>query len=283
MEDSHGVLPVADVSPEVLCEYEARAAAQCPPADAQEYMWRVRFEAASLPDITNAHVVVAHPTPNTLRALFLPELPPFPTQLALSSAARMQVLSEFADLRQYLIHVEATLVARPSRLDNLDFPKMSEEAQWRAFFRKNPPAVKVLLQMDQVLTQRLLHTMMNWLDDDNSEDEVADGAATGADTPPRFSRLRAVWLYGLLARLEKPLVADMDACVRQIFRWCWMTRSTALTTTERESLNVLVCICDFFGQGEERRADVTEEGQATGGYDKMGDAIRATHEGGASR
>ncbi|RHY01832.1 hypothetical protein DYB36_008852 [Aphanomyces astaci] len=242
----NGVLPVADVPADVLREYQARAAAQCPPTDAQEYMWRVRFEAASIPDITTSAVVIPSVQPNTLQKLFLPTLPPFPVHLTLSPAARMQVLSEFADLRQYLTYVEATLAARPTRLDNIPFPKMSDEAHWRAFFLENAPTVKVLLQMDQVLTQRLLHTMVHWMDDDQ------DGAAE------TMSRLRAVWTYGLLARLEKPLVADMDACVRQIFRWCWDLRHRNQARNdhrERSSLNVLVCICDFFGQGEEEQGN----------------------------
>ncbi|CAK4627287.1 hypothetical protein LEN26_014672 [Aphanomyces euteiches] len=249
MDENQGVLPVANIPLDVVREYKARVAAQFPPADAQEYMWRVRNEAASLPDVTTADVVIAQPKPNTLQALFLPTLPPFPAHLALSPAARMQVLSEFADLRQYLNYVEATLVARQDRLDNLTFPKMSEEAQWRAFFTANSPAVKVLLQMDQVLTQRLLYTMLNWLEDTDNAEDI-----------PRVSRLRAVWLYGLLARLEKPLVAEMDACVRDIFRWCWIARDTTPTDSERECLNVLVCICDFFGQGEDR--DEASSGEA---------------------
>ncbi|ETV95795.1 hypothetical protein H310_10850 [Aphanomyces invadans] len=267
------VLPVADVPAAVLREYQARAAAQCPPTDAQEYMWRVRMEAASIPDVTTASVTIASVQPNTLQALFLPSLPPYPAHLALSRAARMQVLAEFADLRQYLAHVEATLVARPIRLDNVPFPKMSEEAQWRAFFLRHPPTVKVLLQMDQVLTQRLLQTVAHWLDD---------------STAPSLSRLRAVWAYGLLARLEKPLVADMDACVRQIFRWCWDMRhkhhsATAVDNThERDSLNVLICICDFFGQGDEMQgstdtSSVDPAGPTTYAAPRLSDAILDGH------
>ncbi|OQR92355.1 hypothetical protein ACHHYP_03787 [Achlya hypogyna] len=229
------VLPVEAVSPGVLAEYVYRAEAKLPPADAQEYMWRVRREAAALPDVTTAPVSFQPSTTSAFDALRLPDLPPCPTGCGLSDAHEMQVLAEFADARQYLVHVEASHTVPRSMV----VPKLGDEDGWRKVFAVTPPTVGMLLQMDQIMTRRLLHTMLHWLEDSD-------------DThPPRLSRLRGAWVYALLARLDKPLLADMDACVREIFRWCWHARDVlASTGDDVDTLNVVLCVCGFFGQGE---------------------------------
>jgi hypothetical protein len=72
-----------------------------------------------------------------------------------------------------------------------------------------------------------------------------------------LSSARGQWLYGLLARLEKPLDRNVASLVRQLYRRCSHLRaSLALDSSNFDlqiaSLNVLIAITgSYFGQGEE--------------------------------
>eukprot|EP00605_Chrysophyceae_sp_TOSAG23-4_P000925 GSChrysophyteH1.ASY1.ANO1.1024.1 assembled CDS len=70
----------------------------------------------------------------------------------------------------------------------------------------HPPTTKILLQFDQVLTQRVLQLHCEWL----QKGEINEA--------------RGQWLYGLLARLEKPLYQDSVAVVRALYRRCCYLR-----------------------------------------------------------
>ncbi|OQR96344.1 hypothetical protein THRCLA_07312 [Thraustotheca clavata] len=224
------VLPVVTATPEVLALYKFRFDANLPPSDAQEYLWRVRQEAETIPDITTVPIDKITKTLEipSVSDTFLPELPPCSTEKQLGEAESMEILSEFADIRQYLVHIEASYNI-PRRMQVC---KLSDEDGWRRIFQSTAPHVNILLQMDQIMTRKLLHTMLHWIEEDAIN----------------LSRLRGVWIYALLARLDKPLLAEMDACVRDIFRWCWKMRN--LVDGDVETLNVILCICSFFGQGE---------------------------------
>lgn len=144
----------------------------------------------------------------------------------------------------------SALQASPLRTD---VPRMSDIDGWRTFFfgkresqlAGTPPHLRLLLQFDQVLTRRLLEHHAEWL-----EDETA------------LSRARGVWIYALLARLDKPVHAGVAATIRQLLRRCWQLRSeldvadasaVAATSLELKALNVLICITgDFFGQLHEQ-------------------------------
>ena len=69
------------------------------------------------------------------------------------------------------------------------------------------PTTSLILQFDQVLTQRLLAFHIQWLE--TSE----------------MSEARSRWLYALLARLEKPICQDTVALVRQLYRRCCNLRA----------------------------------------------------------
>ena len=62
------------------------------------------------------------------------------------------------------------------------------------------PSVRLLLQFDFVMTQRLVAMHVRWLD------------------ACALSRNRALWLYALLARLHKPLHRDTCAVLRQLVK-----------------------------------------------------------------
>lgn len=142
-----------------------------------------------------------------------------------------------------------------------------------------PPSVSLLLQFDHVLTQKLLTMHTEWL---NSS---------------QITPQRGAWLYGLLARLEKPLYQDTAAVVRQLYRRCSELRSQLNATSEGfdESLavlNLLVGVAGtYFGQGEHahdaglqhcagQTDSAAESGGVDIGYGQWGDDDDDEEEGG---
>lgn len=72
-----------------------------------------------------------------------------------------------------------------------------------------------------------------------------------------MSSPRGQWLYGLLARLEKPLDRTMASLLRELYRRCSQLRAALVEDdstfdVQIASLNVLIVITgSYFGQGEE--------------------------------
>ena len=110
-------------------------------------------------------------------------------------------------------------------------------AKWEGA-KCHQPTTAILLQFDQVLTQRLLTLHCSWLQDSNI-DEV-----------------RGQWIYGLLARLEKPLYQDAAAIVRSLYRRCCELRACVdedgdTFDTDIAALNVLISITGtYFRQAD---------------------------------
>ncbi|GMF52440.1 unnamed protein product [Phytophthora fragariaefolia] len=228
-----------------------------PPQDVQEYLWRVRIEAEGIPDVVVAPDVDprqfdVQQTSNmpTLQSFGLEEAKP---ERVPDDKWKRELLADFAELRQLIARWEAIgppkaeTVARgdaPTEILRTKVPRMSDEDGWVAFFfgkpgtevSATPPHLRLLLQFDQVLTRRLLDYHAAWLSEEDA-------------TP--LSRARAVWIYALLARLDKPVHANVAATIRQILRRCWTLRSEleAPSEIQLKSLNILIVIAgDFFGQ-----------------------------------
>lgn len=91
-----------------------------------------------------------------------------------------------------------------------------------------------------MLVQRLLYLHAQWL-----------------SRRPLLTVPHGQWLYGLLARLEKPLHNDTAALVRDIYRRCCALRAAlepekVSFPTSLAAVNVLISITGcYFGQGEE--------------------------------
>eukprot|EP00752_Nemacystus_decipiens_P018241 g16369.t1 len=98
-----------------------------------------------------------------------------------------------------------------------------------------PPTMRLAMQFDQVLTQRVLAFHADWLRDN------------------LLSRARAVWIYTLLACLEKPLGSETAALVREVLRRCCAQRAEVESPLDDNlpALNVIVAIAGrFFQQAE---------------------------------
>mmetsp|Transcript_7823 Transcript_7823/g.11689 ORF Transcript_7823/g.11689 Transcript_7823/m.11689 type:complete len:397 (+) Transcript_7823:1-1191(+) len=119
---------------------------------------------------------------------------------------------------------------------------------------KVSPSTSLMLQFDQVLTQRLLGYHIDWL----------PGVHQSSEENSMITQLQSQWLYSLLTRLEKPLHSDMTARIRSLYRICCRRRFNltsvmkANRSNERHEeeeelarLNVLISLCGYyFGQGE---------------------------------
>lgn len=256
-----------------------------PPADVHEYLWRVRIEAEGIPDV----VVAAHVDPRQFdghQTANMPLLAPLaaPTNPALlpRESWRCALLADFAELRQLIARWQAVGAPESEPSDDEQLrtlvPRMADADGWRSFFfgrAATPPHLRLLLQFDQVLTRRLLAYHAEWLED-----------------TPALSRARAVWIYALLARLDKPVHAVVAATIRQLLRRCWHLRGalrleggehvegrreeeegegeggagggaavlaeeeTKATRGQLQALNVLVCITgSYFGQLDEQEQE----------------------------
>ena len=90
------------------------------------------------------------------------------------------------------------------------------------------PSVRLLLQFDFVMTQRLVAMHARWLDS------------------CALSHNRALWLYALLARLHKPLHRDTCAVLRQLVKRLLVLRDA---TEEPAALNALLVLAGrYFDQ-----------------------------------
>ncbi|KAG7392241.1 gem (nuclear organelle) associated protein 2 [Phytophthora pseudosyringae] len=228
-----------------------------PPQDVQEYLWRVRLEAEGIPDV----VVALDVDPRQFDAQQTSNMPKLQTfglketdpERVPDEKWKRELLADFAELRQLISRWEAIGPPKAEALRDGDVPieilhtkvpRMSDEEGWISFFfgksgmetSATPPHLRLLLQFDQVLTRRLLDHHAAWIGDEDVG---------------QVSRARAVWIYALLARLDKPVHASVAATIRQILRRCWTMRCELESPSEIQlkSLNILIVIAgDFFGQ-----------------------------------
>jgi hypothetical protein len=101
------------------------------------------------------------------------------------------------------------------------------------------PSIDLLLQFDQVLTQRLLLMQIGWC----------------CQSSIQIDKRRGLWLFALLSNLETPLFRDTVAGIRSLYKRCKELREM-LPTGNRDdatsAVNVLISITgNYFKQGEE--------------------------------
>ena len=126
----------------------------------------------------------------------------------------------------------------------------------------HPPSTALLCQMDQVMVRRVLaHHIAYLCDGGSSSPEVNRRRRymyhrTHSAHAYAMTTNRARWVYGLLARLAKPLHRDDAAAVRQLLRECCVRRAgldaknDARAGREVSLLNALIAIAGiYFEQG----------------------------------
>ena len=95
------------------------------------------------------------------------------------------------------------------------------------------PSLSLMLQMDHVMTQRVLKYQVEWL-----ESECI------------LTSQRTFWIYALLSRIEKPLHKDAVFLIRKLYKNCSKLRSLIKEDdVSLPDLNLLITITGiYFGQ-----------------------------------
>jgi hypothetical protein len=116
-----------------LDDLHARASRGEPPASAEEYLWRVRHEFSSLPEIVEATHIDARAY-DAKQTKYMPAQPALPQTPPGREAGREWVegvLCNFLDVRQGLSVMEEGGVGKERRVK---VPPLKEEKWWKRFF-----------------------------------------------------------------------------------------------------------------------------------------------------
>lgn len=116
----------------------------------------------------------------------------------------------------------------------------SSPAATSQYDRGVKPTLPLLLQLDQVLTQRILLILIDYVEENDLSSSTSE------------------WIYALLTRVEKPLHRDVVASLRQLFRRCCKLRAQLVVDEGNPafdeslaSLNLIIAITgNYFGQNE---------------------------------
>ena len=115
------------------------------------------------------------------------------------------------------------------------------------------PSSSLLLQFDQVLTKKLITFFESWIEEPKGKTYLLDGV---------------MWIFALLARLEKPLCQDSCATLHNLYRYSCKIRfdlasdpnffdkiKSDSSCDERNTLaklNIVIVICGrYFGQQDQ--------------------------------
>eukprot|EP00741_Cyanophora_paradoxa_P023062 tig00021537_g22272.t1 len=237
-----------------------------PPESGFEYLQQVRWEAAQYPD-----VVVADIDP----ALLQPREPPppapqrdtgAPEHLLPSRDWEREFLSWFSELRQALNRLATRPI--PDELRSRPFPRINDGNAWRSFClgRKRKigtedrssasgfssaaseagssdargevsptgPLLHVVLRLDQGAIQTLVERHVEWL----------EGCEGREDGRRPLTRGRALWLFALLARLDRLLHGDTAAALTALARLCMRLRAAMAAGEDAQlpAANMLITI-----------------------------------------
>ena len=215
-----------------------------PPTSAEDYLMRVRWEGEQLPNVLTAAAgsaaAVAAAAAAVSGALAAP------TVLSEEERARLpggrwsaEFLSSFAEHRQYVARWAARRAADESVMPAPgDVPDATDEAGWREYCfgsdraKGHAPLVSVLVGLDDSTTLAVLDAHVRWLADCE-----------------RASNARAVWLFGLGARLAKPLSEAARETLQQLVAEGVRMRGAAREPSARALApsNIIIAIGAFFG------------------------------------
>ncbi|KAJ1815649.1 gem (nuclear organelle) associated protein 2 [Coemansia sp. RSA 2675] len=204
------------------------------PESGEQYMLRVRMEAASIPNVVvanNRHQLLLTSNPEKLP---LVGTSPASHCLPLNSVAQPsgEWLSDFERyFAQQRRHFRAALAAT-NIAANPDVPGISQAKEWRTYCYNisdgNCQMLATLAHIDQPMTMRLLKWMTTWLSKD------------------QLRRVEAIWLWYLLLSLDSLLDHEDTHALRELCRALLRIRSIVATSFFQErgeeiaSLNILV-------------------------------------------
>jgi len=233
-------------SPEELLE---RMRAMVEPASAEEYLARVRLESAVLPGVVR--VAPPPPLPPAKRRSLewsapQPVAKPRSSAFEFSASDRDMVLEVASRARDALAGWETRMQSNAALAQSLTpagFPQRQERLQWMEFMfggsaeqPGTPPLLHVVLQMDHVVTVRVLRCLVRACELDGVLDER-----------------RAAWIFALLVRLDGDAVTvEVAAVLSSAHRVACQHRALIADAGDEllAAVNVLIVLLeDWFGQG----------------------------------
>ena len=202
------VFPVDDGSD----SSDDETAAAVPPADGLEYLRRVRKEARRLPNVVRAHLDdPLERSGSEAESAGSSSLPLPPPALRPDQRWEGELLCEFDSLRRQL----AAAAISPRRAQPPPLPNVADVSAWETFcFGRqhgdggHPPAMRVVLALDQRAALRLLQMMHMRLE---RERTLSDPLAR--------------WIFALLSRPERALPAEHAATLRALLCTCVRQRA----------------------------------------------------------
>ncbi|TNM95658.1 hypothetical protein fugu_016741 [Takifugu bimaculatus] len=222
-----------------------------PPRNPQEYLRQVHLEASLCPD-----VVVAEIDPKKLKKkqtvnVSVAGCPAAPVGFSPSLSWQQQQVCNFSDMRQRI--TKNRIHWRNQTLDeNVTMPKVTDEDGWRRFclgetvhletsschteaetgpgidYNKVgfPPFLTIVSRLNQTTVLTVLEILIGWFEEH------------------AFVPQLGLWMYSLLACLEKPLLPEAHSSIRQLARRCAQLRSTLESEMDETlpALNLLICL-----------------------------------------
>uniref|UniRef100_A0A8B9FSM7 Gem-associated protein 2 n=1 Tax=Amazona collaria TaxID=241587 RepID=A0A8B9FSM7_9PSIT len=241
------LLPVED------CDLAEDFDPTVPPRTPQEYLKRVQIEAARCPD-----VVVAQIDPRKLRKkqtvnVSISGCQPAPEGYSPTLKWQQQQVANFSAVRQSLNKHRNHWQSQ--HLDsNVTMPKPEDEEGWKKF----------------CLGERIYSEIDTQSDDESlGVDYIKVSIELTSNFQMLFSRITArnnpfvyyhltlrrkqtlLWLYALLACLEKPLLPEAHSLIRQLARRCSEVRVLEENKNEEQisALNLIICLVSrYFDQ-----------------------------------
>ncbi|XXQ38412.1 Gem-associated protein 2 [Plasmodiophora brassicae] len=190
-----------------------RTTGDAPPASADEYLLRVRMEARRIP------FVVSKPVPADVKVKagvrVVPRCVPMSPSASMPRpdwAVRFAV--RFAELRQSL----ARVIARFGIEEHAEgLPHSNNASAWRARFvdESRLPSLSEIAALDQVRTRSILRHLAGVV--------RCDTSSTCAAVPEPV----VIWIWSALLRLDKPLLPDTAATLRELYRSIATRRANA--------------------------------------------------------
>ncbi|KAJ2487819.1 hypothetical protein IWW37_005079 [Coemansia sp. RSA 2050] len=204
------------------------------PESGEQYMLRVRMEAASIPNVVvanNRHQILLASNPKKLPLM---GSSPVGHSLPLDSVARPsdKWLANFERYFAQQRHCFRTALAATNIAASPNVPGIGQSKEWRAYCYNisggNCQMLATLAHIDQPMTMRLLKWMTTWLSRD------------------QLRRVEAIWMWYLLLSIDSLLDHEDTHALRELCRALLRIRSIAATGFCRErggeiaSLNILI-------------------------------------------
>ncbi|WJZ88001.1 hypothetical protein VitviT2T_007340 [Vitis vinifera] len=257
-----------------------------PPEDGLEYLRRVRWEAAQIPEVTVAKLDMNKL--NKEQTLYMPKIPDIakcPEHLAPLKKWEDAFLADFAELRAALSHLEDSRVENsdrqhpvfsfhedyscqvlestlPENFDNLTIDSQPLDCSNPKNSDKRLP-LSIINEDDTSLSPEnssprtessgnypLLSVILGM--DSVARVSMLRKCINSLETKSTLSRSDCMWLFALCAAIDTPLHADTCAALRSLLRKCASLRAEkSELDDEVVMLNILVTIAGrYFKQSE---------------------------------